>query len=331
MKNLPTDRVFDDIAKRIGCDPAAVRAVFEVEAAGKYFNRDGSLPQRFEPHHFPRSHWSKLGFAPGNKAPWRASLALSERERRRQFAVAQEINKEGAAEATSWGAPQIMGFNHDPAGFSTALKMVASMEESADNQVLAFFNFVMSEGLDGYLRAHDWFSFASRYNGNGKAADYAAKIASAYRRHSGGKGSPTVLRVGASGANVEAVQSALLALGYLPDDSHVDGSFGVATKNAVMAFQRDNGLKVDGVVGHQTLSKLQTAKPEMPEPKELQPETLDRTLEKVTERIGPLVGGGAVSGVLATLGENAQTILVGGLVVLGLIVAVAYVLPRLRR
>lgn len=41
----------------------------------------------------------------------------------------------------------------------------------------------------------------------------------------------------------------------------VDGSFGPATKNAVMAYQANHGLTTDGVVGNRTWTALLSAGP----------------------------------------------------------------------
>ena len=65
---------------------------------------------------------------------------------------------------------------------------------------------------------------------------------------------PTALRVGSTGADVRAVQQRLKELGYLKGS--VDGDFGTATENAVKAFQQQNGLEADGLVGKQTLARL---------------------------------------------------------------------------
>lgn len=51
------------------------------------------------------------------------------------------------------------------------------------------------------------------------------------------------------------VQQALKAAGFY--QGNVDGKSGPLTRQAVEEFQRINGLKADGVVGHQTWSKLQ--------------------------------------------------------------------------
>lgn len=65
------------------------------------------------------------------------------------------------------------------------------------------------------------------------------------------------LRYGAKGDSVRLMQKALADLKY---SIKVDGSYGPATKRTVSAFQRVNGLKVDGVAGHLTLSRLYSSK-----------------------------------------------------------------------
>lgn len=50
------------------------------------------------------------------------------------------------------------------------------------------------------------------------------------------------------------IQRALKNAGYY--QGNVDGKVGPATKDAVKAFQSDNGLTADGVVGRQTWEKL---------------------------------------------------------------------------
>lgn len=65
-----------------------------------------------------------------------------------------------------------------------------------------------------------------------------------------------VLRLGARGAAVRGLQEDLIALKYSVGSSGADGIFGPATRDAVVRFQRANGLVVDGVVGAQTMGKL---------------------------------------------------------------------------
>lgn len=65
-----------------------------------------------------------------------------------------------------------------------------------------------------------------------------------------------LLKAGARGASVQQVQTQLRAAGA---NIAVDGIFGSQTQSAVRDFQRRNGLQVDGIVGPQTLSRLQAA------------------------------------------------------------------------
>ncbi|AEM78901.1 peptidoglycan-binding domain-containing protein [Thermoanaerobacter wiegelii] len=60
-----------------------------------------------------------------------------------------------------------------------------------------------------------------------------------------------LLYEGTVGYDVLQLQMILQSLGY--DPGPIDGIFGPRTKNAVMKFQRDNGLKVDGIVGPETM------------------------------------------------------------------------------
>ncbi len=63
-----------------------------------------------------------------------------------------------------------------------------------------------------------------------------------------------LIKQGSVGVYVATLQDALDALGY--DLGNIDGYFGNATKNAVMRFQRVNGLSVDGIVGCNTWKKI---------------------------------------------------------------------------
>ncbi len=68
----------------------------------------------------------------------------------------------------------------------------------------------------------------------------------------------TKLRLGEGDpALVKQLQQALVAAGY--DPGSVDGSFGPTTEAAVTAFQQDNGLSADGVVGPDTAAALNSA------------------------------------------------------------------------
>ncbi|NLV58549.1 MAG: spore cortex-lytic enzyme [Clostridiales bacterium] len=64
----------------------------------------------------------------------------------------------------------------------------------------------------------------------------------------------SVVAWGSQGADVRKVQQKLLEYGYY--NGPVTGYFGQQTYDAVVYFQRKNGLKVDGVVGKTTANAL---------------------------------------------------------------------------
>ena len=63
-----------------------------------------------------------------------------------------------------------------------------------------------------------------------------------------------ILRVNVS---AEKVQQALKTAGYY--NGAVDGKLGNGTKAAIKRFQKDHGLKADGVIGEKTWSELKMA------------------------------------------------------------------------
>ena len=63
-----------------------------------------------------------------------------------------------------------------------------------------------------------------------------------------------LVKQGSTGAEVKTVQQKLKNWGYYT--GAVDGIFGPKTKEAVMYFQRKNGLAVDGIAGPKTLAAM---------------------------------------------------------------------------
>ncbi|HZJ83787.1 MAG TPA: peptidoglycan-binding protein [Clostridia bacterium] len=74
-----------------------------------------------------------------------------------------------------------------------------------------------------------------------------------------GSGTYSLLRFGMSNQGVKDLQNSLKAKGYFRGTA--TGYFGNVTKNAVIAFQRDSRLQVDGIVGSQTQSALKNSQP----------------------------------------------------------------------
>lgn len=64
----------------------------------------------------------------------------------------------------------------------------------------------------------------------------------------------STLSMGSSGAEVKLLQERLISLEYMSGSA--DGDFGAKTREAVMLFQKQAGLTVDGKAGSATVSKL---------------------------------------------------------------------------
>ena len=65
---------------------------------------------------------------------------------------------------------------------------------------------------------------------------------------------PRSICYGMKGERVRALQRALRTAGYY--NAAIDAKFGDNTRDAVIRFQRDNGLKADGIAGVKTQNKL---------------------------------------------------------------------------
>lgn len=64
----------------------------------------------------------------------------------------------------------------------------------------------------------------------------------------------TISKYGSTGSEVKQIQTKLKSWGYYKGTA--DGVYGTATKNAVIAFQKKNGLSADGVAGSATLKAM---------------------------------------------------------------------------
>ena len=70
--------------------------------------------------------------------------------------------------------------------------------------------------------------------------------------HTGG--TQTLSKLGTSGEEVRQIQTKLKNWGYYT--GAVDGLFGPSTRDAVVSFQKKNGLTPDGICGTKTLAAI---------------------------------------------------------------------------
>jgi peptidoglycan hydrolase-like protein with peptidoglycan-binding domain len=110
----------------------------------------------------------------------------------------------------------------------------------------------------------------------------------------------TTLRPGDRGPRVAALQQRLTALGYWNGDA--DGSYGAATAQAVMAFQKSAGLARDGLAGPATQAGLDGAgRPTVG------PGAADRVEIDLGRQLLYVVRGGQVRWVLNTSTGSGET------------------------
>lgn len=124
-------------------------------------------------------------------------------------------------------------------------------------------------------------------------AAYPTSRIVAVRRADGAAAAPSrpTLRSGDRGAFVLDLQDQLERINYFA--GRIDGDFGSLTRQAVLAFQADHSLTVDGIVGPQTWDALASAQPR-PQ-REVYPEDLAKsrtiqTADKVSTAAGATVG-----------------------------------------
>lgn len=240
-------------ARQLDVTEAHVRAVIKVEASGSGFlgnyADDPRLPKiLFEAHVFSRETDGKYDKShPSLSTPkWDRTLykgGIREHDRMREAA---RFDYDAAYRSTSWGLFQIMGFNHKIAGYDNLSDFVGVQYVSEGMQLKCGIGFILSKGLDKYLKAKDWARFAKGYNGAGyKKNRYDTKLAEAYEKYE--RAAPKV------NEGDEDIQRALNRVGF---SLSVDGNIGPRTIAAIREFQGRMGLKMDGIAGPNTRNAL---------------------------------------------------------------------------
>lgn len=188
---------YAEAADCLGCEEAIIRAVYEVESRGHGFGPDGRPLILFEPHvfsrltghRFDRSHGGVSYRTWGEKPYPRGTEAERHAANWDRLAYAAQLDHAAAHKACSWGAPQIMGFNHALCGYADLDTFVAAMSAGEREQLMAFVVFVKASGLEAEMRERRWEDFARRYNGPAYARHgYHLKLAAAYGRWIGKSG-----------------------------------------------------------------------------------------------------------------------------------------------
>lgn len=175
---------YRDSAGRLGCDPAAIMAFAAVEANGAGFEA-GEPKLLFEPHRFSKLTQGRFdGSNPDVSYPkWGARPYPSKiSDRYAQLLKAVGLDVYAGFAAASYGKFQILGENHEAAGYDTPWEFAFAMAYDEVTQLKAFELFVRSAGILPFLRSGNWVECAKRYNGPAYAKNrYDVKLAQAFR------------------------------------------------------------------------------------------------------------------------------------------------------
>jgi hypothetical protein len=187
-----SEKAFQDSAKQIGCAVSVIKAVAEVESGSSGFLENGDLKILFEPYVFGRLTGGKYKDktvtitqtkkdAHGKEYPFTFTYPLSLTGnwdihachygdpgiQWQKVQAAILLDKNAAQESCSYGKFQVMGFNHDLAGYPSAEAMLNDFKISEDRHLQAFTYFIIKSGMAPDLISHNFKRFAIRYNGLG--------------------------------------------------------------------------------------------------------------------------------------------------------------------
>lgn len=182
-----TGRDFARGAELLRCSPAAIRAVWEVEAAGAGFQ--AGLPKLLpEPHRFSRLTRGRFDRShPDISYPvWGARpYPRSQADRYDVLLRMVALDVDAGFMACSWGAPQILGEHWQVLGYASPWDMARAFSRDEEHQLQAFCQFIRANArLLSAIRSKDWASFARWYNGPAYRQNrYDEKLAAAYERN----------------------------------------------------------------------------------------------------------------------------------------------------
>lgn len=187
---------FKELGRYLNCEPAALKAIEELESGG----RGGFLPSGrpqilFEGHQFYKrlkeshseafakqiqSRLPNICYPKWDKKQYKGGEAEWER-----LIIARSVDPIIADMSASWGIGQVMGFNYAACDCNSVVEFVDKMCKSKESQLELWFRFLKNTpACINALRKKDWASFAKNYNGPGYAQNkYDTKLANAYAKY----------------------------------------------------------------------------------------------------------------------------------------------------
>lgn len=176
------------VAKMLGVSVRHVRTVQAVESNGRGVHSETKRPMiLFEPHVFSRETRGRFDRARADLSypKWGAQpYPATQAQRYGQLLAAMALDETAALRSASWGAFQLMGYNHRACGHATVQSFVLDMVQGERAQLRAFGLFILANReMHEALKVSDWAGFARRYNGPGYAQHgYDQKLKAAFAR-----------------------------------------------------------------------------------------------------------------------------------------------------
>ncbi|MBD5370703.1 MAG: N-acetylmuramidase family protein [Bacteroides sp.] len=180
-----TDADFRKVARELGVEVAAIKAVVLIEAGAgmKGFWAPGVPVINFDRSMYGIYAGKAQSKAGDKKAKVPSGLTGYPQREWTQLTNARRINRQGADMGTFWGMFQIGGFNYKLCGCQSVEEFVSLMSYSELEQLELFATFLINTGYVKDLRAKNWAAFARKYNGPSYAKrGYHTKMANAYAR-----------------------------------------------------------------------------------------------------------------------------------------------------
>lgn len=167
-------------AKDYDLDPATALAVFATEAGNLgAFTEYGLTVIRVEAR--PPLIKAKSRFS-GGGAEFKQRFGNNGQNSEYKALIEwYDLEGERAFNYTSFGLPQVMGFNFASVALKSPTEVFRFSQESARNQIELFFRFISSNKmLYKAAKGKDWRTFARYYNGSGQVDAYSKILAKNY-------------------------------------------------------------------------------------------------------------------------------------------------------
>lgn len=182
-----TDEDFKIVAKELGVEVAAIKAVVKIEAGPKL---EGFWAPGVPVANYAQSLFNKYkSKGTGRKikdAKVPSGLTGYALKEWTSLTNARKINADAADMGTYWGMFQIGGFNYKLCGCKSVEEMVEKVCDSEFSQLEMFAVFIRNSGMLDALKKKDWAAFARRYNGPSYAKrGYHTRMAKEYANFKG--------------------------------------------------------------------------------------------------------------------------------------------------